>query len=102
MTPILIQFLDFLRFVIIVYGLTNIVTTSYLFKPIRTRLKSFNTYLGEMIKCSMCFGYWAGVLISFLGVDPISHPNSILNLILSGFVGSAIGWLMIGESPDES
>jgi uncharacterized RDD family membrane protein YckC len=52
-----------LTFVLACYGLTNIVTNSKLFKPVREGAPG--TWLKDLLKCPMCFGFWAGLILAF-------------------------------------
>lgn len=53
---------------LVVWGFTNIVTSSKLFAPLRVFLKRRVPFLGQLAACAMCFGFWAGVVLSIAGV----------------------------------
>jgi hypothetical protein len=68
-------------------GLSYIVTRSKLFKRIREGVTLRNKYLGELISCPKCFGFWAGLIsciIFFIG----------LKLLLVGFSSSLASYLV--------
>ena len=44
-------------------ALTLIITQSYLFKPLRDKIK--NKHLNKLINCPMCLGFWVGLLVFF-------------------------------------
>ena len=43
-------------------GLTMIITQSYIFKPIREYFKEAK-HLYKLLNCTMCMGFWVGVLM---------------------------------------
>ncbi len=100
-------------FVLSVYGFTNIVTTSYLFSRPRNAIKSVFPHAGELFNCSMCFGFWAGVIISLMGWGISGTPEffygvnvfgdwaseilMLLRCLIDGWIASGLAWLMINE-----
>lgn len=83
------------------YGLTNILVTSKLFKPIRQRIDAYSDLLGDLVHCTMCMGWWVGIFMSMNGFGMI---QSILvmdtlyqqsaSVFFDGFFGSATAWLI--------
>lgn len=77
------------------YGLTLIVTESYLFKPLRQlAYRHSPDFIGKLLYCCICTGFWAGVICSlaahiYLGVDtaPLRHA-------MDGFAASGLCWLL--------
>ncbi len=47
-------------------GLTLIITSSKLFKPLREFVSKRSEYFGEMLGCSMCMGVWVGFAMSYI------------------------------------
>ena len=66
-------------------GLTLIITQSQIFKPIRDFVESKNEKLGELINCSMCTGFWVGILMS------VVYSYDIL---VVGFGSSLFSWIV--------
>lgn len=50
----------------VVWGATMISTQSTLFAPFRRRSAQLNIWLGTLVICPMCTGFWVGVAASFL------------------------------------
>lgn len=44
-------------------GLVWIIKDSHIFLKPRTYLKSKSTYLSLLLSCSMCLGFWVGLLV---------------------------------------
>jgi hypothetical protein len=59
-----------LFWVLTIYGATNIVTCSYLFKPLREAVNSRSKWLGKLTTCPMCLGFWVGLFSALLGFYP--------------------------------
>lgn len=47
-------------------GLTLIITSSKLFKPLREFVSKRSDFFGEMLGCAMCMGVWVGFAMSFI------------------------------------
>lgn len=47
-----------------VYGITSIITTSYLFYTPRVFISSKSPWLGQLLTCSNCCGFWVGFVLS--------------------------------------
>ena len=68
--------LPFLYWLLIVDGLTMIVTRSSLFLPLRLALDEHApARLAELVRCPMCFGFWAGAFSSIAGLTPFVYPG---------------------------
>lgn len=62
--------MDILFYVLSVVGVTTIVTQSFIFSPIREWVKSKHDFLGTLIECPTCFGFWVGVFLSLHTYSP--------------------------------
>lgn len=47
-------------------GITLIITSSKLFKPLREFVSKRSEYFGEMLGCAMCMGVWVGFTMSYI------------------------------------
>ena len=47
-------------------GLVWIIKDSYILSAPRDYLKSKSKHLTEFLSCSLCLGFWAGVILAFL------------------------------------
>lgn len=83
--------MNFLLFILICYGMTQIVTTSKIFEPIRNR---YNIYI---LSCSMCSSFWIGLLVFlvfwFCGIQ--LFPNLYLGSLFFGCISSATSFGLI-------
>ena len=73
-------------------GLVWILKDSYIFHAPREYLKSKSKYLERLLSCSMCLGFWVGVLLSFLLYLDSNFLS--LNLIYYPFSVSAFCWFI--------
>ena len=90
-------------YIFLVYGMTNIITQSSIFEPLRIKINEKNPMLGLLVSCPMCMGFWVGIFALFCGyvpmrdnVDilPIPIVNSLLYAVLIGSIASGVAWLM--------
>ena len=80
--------MDYFSFIFSAVGITMIITVSSLFLPIRSFIDSKSSYLGELINCPMCTGFWVGLIVSFLSYD--------MPPFYGGAIASFFSWLFIG------
>lgn len=71
-----------------VFGAANGTVVSHLTKPIRDFAIKLHPKLGALIQCTMCLGFWFGLIFSFL----IESPTGLW--LTDAFLGSAISWLI--------
>ena len=67
-------------------GLTLIITQSQIFEPVRRLLESKSEKLGELINCSMCTGFWVGLMIGAIysyDIIVVSFGTSLFSWIIS-------------------
>lgn len=84
--------LQLIYFILIAYGLTQILCYASILKQIRpTKGK-----LGELFKCPMCMGFWVGMFLC--GVSPytelFSFEQSFINFILLGCLSSGTSYIL--------
>jgi hypothetical protein len=87
--------LDFIIFLLSTIGATLIITQSYILKPLRKKILKINNFFGKLLHCSQCCGFWVAMIIETLLL--IYHNqfdlNSLIIIILYGFIGSFISYL---------
>lgn len=71
-------------------GLVWIIKDSYILKIPRDYLKSKSKHLKELLSCSLCLGFWAGLFVSILFY--LDNSNLSLNLFYYPFSISAFCW----------
>ena len=80
--------MDLLLFILMSYGLTQILTVGSIFKSIRPKHEFFH--------CSMCMGFWVGILV-FLGFwfsGIILFPNIFVGSFLFGVLSSGTSYFI--------
>lgn len=87
---------QFITWILVVDGVTTIVTTSLLFRPLREAAffvrDGHRTWLGKLIHCPMCFGFWVGVLGCLLGIRILEHRWLVVALVANGSAASTVCW----------
>jgi hypothetical protein len=112
--------MNIILWTLVVFGFTSIVTISKVFEPVRnwffkgykwipdqlgegrgtweldgSRPKSLiKVYwkIGELLKCSMCTGFWAGMLFSWWWFSPTAIVGG--NLFFDAILGSVVCWML--------
>lgn len=100
-------------FCLVAWGITEILTTSYLLEPVRDFVARHSGFFGTLVNCVMCVGFWVGFFLSFLFMGPaadhiIQHPPTtvwyfgaslplrlrlILGALMDGAISSAACWM---------
>ena len=79
----------------VVCGVTLVVTQSTIFAPLRSLAGRLWPWLGKLLACPMCFGWWVGAALSlYPGLGPsaaLGLPRA-LAAPLDGFAASAVAW----------
>jgi len=92
-------------FIIICYGISNIIVFSYIFEKIRDVLEKVSpNFFGKMVNCMMCTSTWIGFLLSTIGyllsypvLSPMLHYGVdifYLAIFLDGMLASGSVWLI--------
>ena len=74
--------MSLLVFILTVVGITDIITSGRIFESFREWVKRKNYWLGYLVGCPMCLGFWCGVFFGIVG-----NPTG-LSLLSAGAVGS--------------
>jgi hypothetical protein len=111
--------MDLILWSLVVFGFTTIVTISSIFEPFRkwwfkgykwiphdletnegqwildgsrSQLKiKIYWKIGELLKCPLCTGFWAGILFSLLWFSPTGLKEG--NFFFDALLGSSVCWL---------
>ena len=80
--------MSFVYFVLCSYGLTQILTFSTLFAPVRPKHTFFH--------CPMCIGFWVGVFLLILNpfTELFTFDVSFVNALLLGSLSSATSYAL--------
>lgn len=91
--------MNLLTFILIAYGLTQILCYGKILDNIRPKKGKW----GELFSCSMCTGFWVGVFLS--GLDPFtglfSLSKGLFDSILLGFLSSGTSYILDKIVSDE-
>ena len=99
-----------------VYGMSTIIVHSQIARPFRESLtyypdreydkhgnliaanhrKGFLGFLGKLVHCILCTGFWVGILWGQCYWSPLESLDShwIVNTLFTGCLGSATTWLI--------
>ena len=81
--------MEIVYFILIACGMTQIVVYGKIFDKIRPK----KGFLGELFSCSMCAGFWVGVLLWLL-----NDQTTLFNYDYSPITGLLLGSLASGVS----
>ena len=88
-------FVEFLMWSLGVFGASNIIVFSAIFKPIREYFAT-TPFLGKILPCILCTSFWVGCFWSAVLWSPVRADvsNLFFRLLFSGCLGSATTWLI--------
>jgi len=84
--------LDF-EWILTVFGLVIIVSLSKLFEPVRMFAAKMSPFLGALLGCPMCFGFWAGGILNLLGYSHYGNFEG-LSLLYDALLGSSVSYIL--------
>jgi len=74
-------------------GLVWVIKDSYIFLKPRTYLKSKSFFIKELLSCSLCLGFWSGLISYLFTLQSISFSKEfILSCFFYSFSVSAFCW----------
>ena len=81
-----------LSFVLCAYGMTQILVYGSIFDSVRPQKGN----LGELFKCPMCVGFWAGVFLWGINgyTELFTFEYTIANLFISGCLSSGTSYIL--------
>tara|TARA_Y100001938_G_scaffold144688_1_gene219778 strand:+ start:423 stop:872 length:450 start_codon:yes stop_codon:yes gene_type:complete len=88
--------MELLWFVLTGYGLTQLLVYGSIFKKQREFIKSKSEFLGELVHCPMCTGFWVGSFL--LCINPFTElfnfDVNLVNFLICGWLGSGTSYIM--------
>ena len=87
--------LKILTWVVMSYGLTNIVVFGSIFGKMRDWLGRKSVFLGDLVSCPMCFSTWGGFALSVLVFSPtemVFEIPKIYSWFFDGILSSGSVW----------
>ena len=84
--------MELLYFVLASYGLTQILVYGKIFDSIRPT----EGILGELFRCPMCVGWWAGALLFGINkyTELFTFDYNIANLLILGWLSSGTSYVL--------
>ena len=84
--------MDLIYFVLVSYGLTQILVYGSIFKPARPTQGK----LGELFECSMCMGFWVGAFLFCINgyTELFTFEYNVANFFLLGFLSSGTSYIL--------
>jgi ABC-type multidrug transport system permease subunit len=80
-------------FILICYGITAILTQSYLFEWYRNLFK--NEWAKYLTRCTQCTGFWCGMCVSFVfSIHCVNELNVLISVFLHGVISSGICYII--------
>lgn len=81
------DFLNLAYFILASVGITCLITQSSVFSSAREFIGRKSSFLGEMVTCSMCMGFWVGVVTSQI--------SFVYSCIYAGAISSLASYFII-------
>ena len=87
--------MSLLYFILVCYGLTQILVYGSIFNKIRPKHHFFH--------CPMCIGFWSGVLVFLISpwTELFTFELNIINLLLCGWLSSGTSYVFCTLFGDE-
>jgi hypothetical protein len=89
--------MDLILFLLVSFSFCYLVVTSYIVAPVRNYFLVKYPYIGKLLSCIQCFGFWSGFLfslLSYFGLISINQDNirysdiPIFSFLLCGLLAS--------------
>ena len=75
--------IDNIMFILGIIGLERLITTSKIITPIREWLTTKSIYIGYMLSCSQCVGFWSAFFVYLLIVNKLYF---VIYMLIGSFV----------------
>jgi hypothetical protein len=82
-----------IEFILATIGMTFIITQFYIFEGIRKFICKHSKFLGKLISCTACTGFWSGCLIKLLLLIYYQQVISLIIILIYGFIGSIVCYI---------
>ena len=94
--------MELLYFVLIAYGLTQILVYGSIFNKIRPSKEWLNGF-GVLFHCPMCLGFWVGMFLFGINkwTELFTYDYNLINLILLGCLSSGTSYILCVVIGDE-
>ena len=84
--------MSLIYFCLVCFGLTQILVFGSIFDSIRPK----TGFLGELLHCPMCTGFWVGVLLWAISpfTELFNFDYTVVNAFLLGCLSSGVSYVM--------
>jgi len=84
--------MELLYFVLAAYGLTQILVYGTIFDKVRPT----EGWLGELLSCPMCTGFWVGALLFGINgyTELFTYEYNLANLLILGWLSSGTSYIL--------
>ena len=84
--------MELLYFVLTAYGLTQILVFGSIFNKVRPT----QGWMGKLLSCPMCTGFWVGVLLFGINgyTELFTYEYNIANLLILGWLSSGTSYIL--------
>ena len=88
--------MELLYFILASWGMTQILVYGTIFENQRDWIMEKSDWLGTLIHCPMCTGFWVGVFLFCISrhTELFTFEQSIANLFICGWVSSGTSYIM--------
>lgn len=83
--------INLIIFLLAGWGLTKIITDSFIFKTPRTLLGKIHPSIDYLVNCSQCSGFWVGLIFSLIPTFSfITLEDTAISYVVNGLVDGGI------------
>tara|TARA_R100000388_G_scaffold76069_1_gene55272 strand:- start:2331 stop:2645 length:315 start_codon:yes stop_codon:yes gene_type:complete len=88
--------MDLLYFILASWGMTQIIVYGSIFESLREWIAERSFWLGTLIHCPMCTGFWTGVFLFGINgfTELFNFEYNIANLFILGCLASATSYAL--------
>ena len=88
--------MELLYFILASWGMTQILVYGSIFEPARAWILEKSVWVGALIHCPMCTGFWVGVFLFGINgyTELFNFEYNIANLLILGCIASATSYAL--------
>ena len=88
--------MDLLYFILASWGMTQIIVYGSIFESLREWIAERSFWLGTLIHCPMCTGFWAGVFLFGINgcTELFTYEYNLINLLILGWLSSGTSYIL--------
>jgi len=88
--------MELVYFILCAHGITSIVVYSHIARTPREYISSKSDWLCELLHCTMCTGFWAGILLCGINkfTELFTFDYNFVNFLLLGSLSAGTSYLL--------